>query len=85
MVGMPRVRQLGEKGQIVIPKDIRDYFGLKKGSSISIELDQEKIIMMPKKDDDFMERWTRIVKNKLTKEIDFERMYEEGIEERHRL
>ena len=57
---MPRVRQLGEKGQIVIPKDIREYFGLKKGSFISFEWDQEKIIMMPKKDDDFMNKWNNI-------------------------
>ncbi|MDD3135220.1 MAG: AbrB/MazE/SpoVT family DNA-binding domain-containing protein [Methanoregula sp.] len=85
MVGMPRVRQLGEKGQIVIPKDIRDYFGLKKGSSISIELDQEKIIMMPKKDDDFMNKWNNIVKKKLSKKIDIKRQIEEEIEERHRI
>ncbi|MDD5024055.1 MAG: AbrB/MazE/SpoVT family DNA-binding domain-containing protein [Methanoregula sp.] len=82
---MPRVRQLGEKGQIVIPKDIRDYFGLKKGSSISIELDQEKIIMMPKKDDDFMNKWNNIVKKKLSKKIDIKRQIEEEIEERHRI
>jgi len=82
---MPRVRQLGEKGQIVIPKDIREYFGLKKGSFISFEWDQEKIIMMPKKDDDFMNKWNNIVTKKLSKKIDIKRQIEEEIEERHRI
>jgi AbrB family looped-hinge helix DNA binding protein len=82
---MLKVRHLGEKGQIVIPKDIREYFGLKKGSSISIEVDDEKIIMKPKMDEDFMKTWTSIVKKKLTKKIDIKRQIEEEIEERHHL
>ena len=82
---MPRVRQLGEKGQIVIPKDIREYFGLKKGSSISFERDQEKIILVPKKDDDFMNKWNNIVTKKLSRKIDIKRQIEEEIEERHRI
>ena len=82
---MLKVRQLGEKGQIVIPKDIREYFGLKKGSSLSIEVDDEKIIIKPKMDEDFMEKWTSIVKKKLTKKIDIKRQIEEEIEERHQL
>jgi AbrB family looped-hinge helix DNA binding protein len=28
------VRELGAKGQIVIPKDVREYFGLRKGSKV---------------------------------------------------
>jgi AbrB family looped-hinge helix DNA binding protein len=82
---MLKVRQLGEKGQIVIPKDIREYFGLKKGSSLSIEVDDEKIIIKPKTDEDFMKKWTGIVKKKLTKKIDIKRQIEEEIEERHQL
>jgi len=33
--------------------------------------------------EDFMQKWNGVVKKKLTKKIDLERMYEEEIEERN--
>ena len=35
------VRGLGAKGQIVVPKDIRDHFGLKKGSKVVFEVKEK--------------------------------------------
>jgi AbrB family looped-hinge helix DNA binding protein len=37
-----------EKGQVVIPKDIRDQLGLKPGSEILFEIENGKIIITKK-------------------------------------
>jgi hypothetical protein len=39
--------------------------------------------MKPEMGEDFMQKWNGVVKKKLTKKIDLERMYEEEIEERN--
>ncbi len=38
---------VGEKGQIVIPKSIRENFNIKKGTRLLISEDREKIIIKP--------------------------------------
>jgi AbrB family looped-hinge helix DNA binding protein len=40
-------RRVGEKGQIVIPKDVRDYLGLKPGSEVTLEVRGEELIIKP--------------------------------------
>jgi AbrB family looped-hinge helix DNA binding protein len=80
---MTKVRQLGEKGQIVIPKEIRERFGLKTGSSLRFEVEDEKIVVTPAPPGTFMEDFTGIVKKKRTRRVDLRRLYEEEIEERH--
>ena len=42
-------RSLGEKGQVVIPKDIREILGLKKGNEVVFEV-KEKGVMIKKAD-----------------------------------
>ncbi|MFV9631076.1 MAG: PIN domain-containing protein [Methanosarcinales archaeon] len=37
------VRELGAKGQIVIPKDVREHFGLRKGSKVVFEVKSDEI------------------------------------------
>ncbi len=44
---MAEVVTIGEKGQIVIPKKIRDYFMLDKGTKLLIIEDKEKITIKP--------------------------------------
>lgn len=46
-VGISRV---GEKGQIVIPKEARDMFSIKPGDSIIVLCDKEKGIALLKAD-----------------------------------
>jgi len=38
-------REIGEKGQIVIPKDIREHLGLDIGVNITFEVDNNKVIL----------------------------------------
>ena len=47
-VGISRV---GEKGQIVIPKEARDMFGIKSGDSIIVLCDKEKGIALLRADE----------------------------------
>ncbi|MBI2172854.1 MAG: AbrB/MazE/SpoVT family DNA-binding domain-containing protein [Candidatus Aenigmarchaeota archaeon] len=38
-------RTVGEKGQVVLPKDIRDYIGIKPGTEVSFEVREREIII----------------------------------------
>jgi looped-hinge helix DNA binding domain, AbrB family len=77
------IRMLGEKGQIVIPKDIREYFDLKRGSRLLFEVRNDEIIIRPQKDEEFAEEFCSIIKEKLTKKIDIKRLYHDQIEGRN--
>ena len=50
------VCKVGEKGQIVIPKDARDMFDIKPGDSVIILCDREKGMAILKSD--FIESMT---------------------------
>ena len=45
------ISKVGEKGQIVIPKEARDMFGIKSGDSIIVLCDKEKGIALLKADE----------------------------------
>lgn len=40
-------REIGAKGQVVLPKDIRDYLGIKDGSQIAFEIIEGNVIIKP--------------------------------------
>ena len=42
--------KVGERGQIVIPKEVRDLFDIKPGDSIIVLCDKEKGIALVKSD-----------------------------------
>ena len=44
------ISKVGEKGQIVIPKEARDMFGIKSGDSIIVFCDKTKGIALVKSD-----------------------------------
>ena len=44
------VCKVGEKGQIVIPKEARDMFNISPGDSIIVLCDKEKVIALLKSD-----------------------------------
>ncbi len=43
-------RELGEKGQVVIPKDIREMLKLKKGEKIIFEIEEDEILIKKEQD-----------------------------------
>ncbi|MBI3940729.1 MAG: AbrB/MazE/SpoVT family DNA-binding domain-containing protein [Acidobacteria bacterium] len=42
-------RQIGSRGQIVLPKDIRDHFSIKPGTKVSFEVRRNEIVIKPEK------------------------------------
>ena len=44
---MEMKREVGEKGQIVLPKDIREYLDIKPGSKVSFEIRGQEIVIKP--------------------------------------
>ena len=44
------ISKVGEKGQIVIPKEARDMFGIKPGDSIIVLCDRERGMALVKAD-----------------------------------
>ncbi|MEM2902099.1 MAG: AbrB/MazE/SpoVT family DNA-binding domain-containing protein [Candidatus Bathyarchaeia archaeon] len=56
-------RSLGEKGQIVIPKDVRNYLGLKPGSEVILEVRGRELIVKPGEDPEkFVEEFVAVPK-----------------------
>ncbi len=49
---MAEVITVGEKGQIVIPKQLRDEFHISKGTKLLITEDKDKILVKPIKLDE---------------------------------
>lgn len=42
-------RTLGEKGQVVVPKDIREHLGIKPGSEVIFEVRGNEAVIRPSK------------------------------------
>jgi len=60
-------RTIGEKGQVVVPKDIRNHLGLKPGSEVVFEVKEKEVVIKPKLDPKkFVEEFGN-VPNKLKK------------------
>lgn len=54
---------MGEKGQIVIPKDVRDYLGLRPGSEVILEVRGGELIIKPGESPErFMEEYVNVPK-----------------------
>ena len=73
-------RKVGPKGQIVIPKDIRDLLHIIPGSEIIIEFNGNEIIIYAAKNDEkFSENFTKTPK-KLKEKIDYKKLLDEQYE-----
>ena len=42
-------REVGEKGQVVLPKDIRDHLNIKPGSGVVFEVRGNEVILKPER------------------------------------
>jgi AbrB family looped-hinge helix DNA binding protein len=75
MVG---IRIVGKKGQVTIPKDIREKFGIEEGTKVLFEVSGDKIVIKPEKSGkDFVEEWCSIVKRKLSAPVDLKKLKED--------
>jgi len=71
---MEMKREVGEKGQIVLPKDIRDYVGIKPGSKVVFEVRGKEIIIKPEKSGkEFVEDFVNVPK-KLRKSLNIKKI-----------
>ncbi len=70
-------RKIGPKGQVVIPKDIRELLNINPGSELLIELNGNEIIMrVARNDENFLEAFTKTPK-KLKNKIDYKKLLDE--------
>ncbi len=68
---------------MVIPKDMRDYLGLKIGSKLIFRIKNHEIVIVPQTDaEQFVEEFCSAVPKKLKKKINIEKIYQAQIEER---
>lgn len=58
-------RSLGEKGQVVIPKDIREYLGLREGDAVVFEISNHEVSIKPEQDpEEFLKEFLNVPKLK---------------------
>jgi len=72
-------RIIGPKGQIVIPKEIRDQAGLSVGAEVTVELRGEEVVLRrpspPTKS--YLEYFTSTYAEKVKGKVDVEKIIEE--------
>jgi AbrB family looped-hinge helix DNA binding protein len=70
-------RKLGPKGQIVLPKDIREMLGVKPGNEIILEVTGDEVKIRPSnKPETYFDRFGN-TSRKLTKIVDINKIIEE--------
>jgi len=76
-------RKLGPKGQIVIPKVIRESLGIEPGDEVMMEVREKEVLIKPSVNPQtFVEDYCSLTKKKLTKKVDLKKLLEEEVEER---
>jgi AbrB family looped-hinge helix DNA binding protein len=79
-------KNVGPKGQIVIPKRIRNALGLKPGVDVTIELRGDEIVISkPKIEGSYTEYYTSTQSAKLKEPVDIKKIITEEVTQRHAL
>lgn len=77
-------RNVGSKGQVVIPKRMRDTLGLKPGVEVILEIrDQEIVIKKPQVSGTYTEYFITTSSPKLKKKIKIKELIADEVDERH--
>ncbi len=61
-------REIGKKGQVVIPKDIRTFLGIKSGENVIFEVRNKEVVLKQQDNTNFLEEFLNVSK-KLNKGI----------------
>jgi len=79
-------KNIGPKGQIVIPKRVRDALGLKPGVDVTIEVRGEEIVISrPKIEGSYTEYYASTSSPKLKEPVDVKKIITEQVAQRHAL
>jgi len=57
-------RSLTEKGQLVIPKDMREYLKWRNKQEVVIELNNDSVVIKKENSDDILEKFFTIARTK---------------------
>ncbi len=86
MVSKMPTKNVGPKGQVVIPKRIRDALGIKPGVDVTLEIRGEEIVISkPKIEDSYTEYFATTYSPKLRKPIVIKELITEEVDQRHAL
>lgn len=81
-------RKIGPKGQIVLPKDVREQFNLKTGTDVIFSVEDQKIIIeTPKNHKEIIEEFCTLPENMKKRKIypkQIKELIEDQYEERFR-
>ena len=73
-------RTVGPKGQVVIPKEMRDALGLRIGTVVAFELQGSSIVLRPEiKPEEYVDYYSTTESKKFSEEVDVKRVIEEEV------
>ena len=79
-------RKVGPRGQIVIPKIIREYLRIEPGSVVEMEVREGVLLIRPVlKPEEFIEEFCSVSNRKLKGKVDVKGILEEEVEGRYAL
>jgi AbrB family looped-hinge helix DNA binding protein len=85
VIKMPS-KNLGPKGQVVIPKRMRDTIGIKPGAEVTLEIREDEIVISkPKIEGKYTEYYSSTRASKLKKTVDIKEIMAEEVRGRHAL
>ncbi len=75
--------RIGPKGQVVIPKPIRDTFGFESGEEVYFHVHDDEVILEKKSGEKVLEEFISEIKKKSPpKKIDWDELYSSQFEAR---
>ena len=84
--GYEKRTKVGEKGQVVIPKELRDKTGIKEGTEVFVEA-KDGIISIRRAShptESYVDYFTATISRKLDREVDVKKLIEEEVLERQK-
>lgn len=79
-------KSVGPKGQVVIPKRMRETLGIKPGVDVTLEIrDDEIVISKPKIEGSYTEYYVTTQSSKLRKPVNIKEIITEEVRQRHAL